>query len=95
MDLQRHRAWMVIFLALFLTTSDVVFAETSDKQEQPAPAKDGHLRTSDFPKPLREIGDAIQRAGNEVSNGISKTSQAVVEEVNKKDKKEKNEKKEK
>ena len=95
MDLQRHRAPAVIFLALLLSTSDMVFAETSDKQEQNTPTKDGHLRTSDFPKPLREIGDAIQRAGNEISKGISKTSQAVVEEVNKKEKKEKNEKKEK
>jgi hypothetical protein len=95
MDLQRHRARTVIFLALLLSTGDLVFAETSDKQEQTTPTKDGHLRTSDFPKPLREVGDAIQRAGNEVSKGINKTSQAVVEEVQKKDKKDKNEKKEK
>ena len=95
MDIQRPRALIVIILALFLSGGGLVFAETNDKQEQPAPAKDGHLRTSDFPKPLREIGGALQRAGNEVSKGINKTSQAVVEEVNKKDKSEKNEKKEK
>ena len=92
MDIQRHRVRTVIFLALLFSAGGLVFAETSDKQEQPAPAKDGHLRTSDFPKPLREVGDAIQRAGNEVSKGINKTSQAVVEEVQKKDKNEKKEK---
>jgi hypothetical protein len=92
MDLQRHRARTAIFLGLLLSTGDFVFAETSDKQEQPTPTKDGHLRTSDFPKPLREIGNAIQRAGNEVSKGINKASQAVVEEVQKKDKDEKKEK---
>ena len=92
MDIQRHRTRIVIILALFLSAGGLVFAETNDKQEQPAPAKDGHLRTSDFPKPLREVGDAIQRAGNEVSKGISKTSRAVVEELNKKEKNEKKEK---
>ena len=92
MDIQRHRVRTVIFLALLCSAGGLVFAETSDKQEQPAPAKDGHLRTSDFPKPLREVGDAIQRAGNEVSKGINKTSQAVVEELQKKDKNEKKEK---
>ena len=95
MDLQRHYVGVAIVLSLLLSTGDLVFAETSDKQEQTTPTKDGHLRTSDFPKPLREVGDAIQRAGNEVSKGINKTSQAVVEEVQKKDKKDKNEKKEK
>ena len=92
MDLQRHRARAVIFLALLLSTGDLVFAETSDKQEQTTPTKDGHLRTSDFPKPLREIGNAIQRAGNEVSKGISKASQAVVEKVKKTEQNEKKEK---
>ena len=89
MDLQRHRARAVIFLALLLSTGDLVFAETSDKQEQTTPTKDGHLRTSDFPKPLREIGNAIQRAGNEVSKGISKASQAVQKKMQKYEKKEK------
>ena len=92
MDIQRHRVRTVIFLALLFSAGGLVFAETSDKQEQTTPTKDGHLRTSDFPKPLREIGDAIQRAGNEVSKGISKTSRAVVEEVNKKEKNEKKDK---
>jgi hypothetical protein len=92
MDLQRHRARAVIFLALLLSTGDLVFAETSDKQEQTTPTKDGHLRTSDFPKPLREIGNAIQRAGNEVSKGISKASQALTEKVKKTEQNEKKEK---
>jgi hypothetical protein len=92
MDLRRHRARTVLFLALLLSTGDLAFAETSDKQEQTTPTKDGHLRTSDFPKPLREIGTAIQRAGNEVGKGISKASKAVVEEVKKMEKNEKKEK---
>ncbi|HEY3198823.1 MAG TPA: hypothetical protein VGJ57_12505 [Nitrospirales bacterium] len=92
MNFQRHPVRLVIILALLLSTGDLVFADTNDKQEETTPTKDGHLRTSDFPKPLREIGTAIQRAGNEVSKGINKTSQAVVEEVNKKEKNEKKEK---
>jgi hypothetical protein len=89
MDLQRHRARTVIFLALLLSTVDLVLAETNDKKEQPIPTKDGHLRTSDFRKPVREIGNAIKRAGKEVGKGISKASQGVVEDVKKMKKKEK------
>jgi len=89
MDIQWHRTRIVIFLALLLSTGGSVLADTNDKPEKPIPTKDGHLRTSDLPKPLREIGNAIQRVGNEVSKGISKASQAVQKKMQKYEKKEK------
>jgi hypothetical protein len=89
MAIQWHRTRTVIFLALLLLAGGSVFADTNDKQEKPIPSKDGHLRTSDLPKLLREIGNAIQRVGNEVGKGISKTSQAVLKKMQKNEKKEK------
>jgi hypothetical protein len=93
MNFQKHGACTVIFLALFLAAGGLVSAEIpEDKQEKTATQKDGHLRTSDLPKPLQEIGDIIQRAGNEVGKGISKASKALREAP---EKTEKNEKKDK
>jgi hypothetical protein len=93
MTFQKHQACTGIFLALFLTTGGLVLAEMpEDKKDGTTTQKNKDLRTSDLPKPLQEIGDIIQRAGNEVSKGISKASKALREAP---DKTEKDGKKEK
>ena len=85
MNIPRQRAQALIFLTLFialtlfLSMANSVPAEPITKQEGTTTTKDDQLRTSDLPKPLQEIGDAIQRIGNEVSKGISKVSKTVRE----------------
>jgi hypothetical protein len=69
----------VIFLALFLAGGESVFADSNSKQEETTTTKNKDLKTSDLPKPLQEIGEVIERVGNEVSKGVSKASKAIRE----------------
>ena len=69
----------LIFLTLFLSTANSVLAEATSKEEGTTTTKNKDLKTSDLPKPLQEIGEVIERVGNEVSKGVSKASKAIRE----------------
>jgi hypothetical protein len=69
----------VIFLALSLALGDSVLAEATSKDEGTTTTKNKELKTSDLPKPLQEVGEAIGRVGNEVSKGVSKASKVIRE----------------
>ena len=76
----------VIFLALLPAMGDSVLAEATSKEEGKTTTKNKDLKTSDLPKPLQEIGEVIERVGNEVSKGVSKAAQSVREAPEKTDK---------
>ena len=76
----------VIFIALFQAMGDSVLAEATSKEEGKTTTKNKDLKTSDLPKPLQEIGEVIERVGNEVSKGVSKAAKAVCEAPEKTDK---------
>ena len=69
---------LTLSIALCLCSAYHVFADNAKKTEDTTETKkDEHLRTSDLPKPVREVGSAFKRVGKELEKGVTKLSEAA------------------